>query len=88
MMQNAFGLGAMGSGFSVFASFSFLVIIAWSLAWKGIALWKAARREDKWWFIALLLINTMGILEILYILIWNKRPQVGSAPVSSPENKA
>jgi len=34
---------------------------------EGFALWKAARRSEKWWFIALLLINTLAVLEILYI---------------------
>ncbi len=52
----------------------FLLIILWTLPWKGVALWKAAQRKDKWWFIALLIVNTVAILEILYIYIWSKRP--------------
>ncbi len=47
--------------------------IVWSLVWKGIALWKAANKKDKWWFIALLVINTLGILEIAYIFYFSKR---------------
>ncbi|MFA5000504.1 MAG: DUF5652 family protein [Patescibacteria group bacterium] len=43
------------------------LIAAWSLAWKGVALWKAARRKEKGWFIALLVVNTMALLEIIYI---------------------
>lgn len=39
----------------------------WTLPWKGWALWLAARRREKWWFIALLVINTLAILEIFYI---------------------
>ena len=39
----------------------------WVIPWKGFALWIAARRSEKWWFIALLIINTLGILEIIYI---------------------
>lgn len=52
-----------------------LIIIAlvWSLAWKGIALWKAARQGDKGWFIAFLVINTLGLLEILYVYIFSKK---------------
>ena len=34
---------------------------------KGWALWRAARREEKGWFIALLIVNTAGILELIYI---------------------
>lgn len=50
-----------------------LVIIAWTLPWKGWALWKAARRVQKWWFIALLVINSLAVLEILYIFIFSKK---------------
>jgi len=41
----------------------------WSLVWKGIALWKAARLSHKNWFIALLIVNTLGLLEIVYIFL-------------------
>jgi len=51
-----------------------LVILAlWSTVWKGLALWKAARLRQTWWFVVLLVINTAGILEILYIYIFSKR---------------
>jgi len=49
------------------------ILVLWVLPWKGVALWKAARRKDKWWFVALLIINSLGILEILYIYIFSKR---------------
>jgi len=49
-----------------------LLAAAWTLPWKGIALWKAANLKSKVWFIVLLLVNTVGILEILYILIFSK----------------
>jgi len=52
---------------------SFIVVVAiWTLPWKGVALWKAAKRKEMWWFIALLVINTVGILEILYIFIFSE----------------
>ncbi len=50
-----------------------LIGVAWSLAWKGVALWRSARRNDLWWFIALLVINTLGILEIVYIVFFSER---------------
>ena len=49
------------------------LILLWTLPWKGVSLWKAARLKDKWWFIALLVINTLGLLEILYIFVFSKR---------------
>lgn len=45
------------------------LLAAWELAWKGIALWKAARAEDKAWYVIMLIVNTVGILPIIYILM-------------------
>lgn len=50
-----------------------ILIIVWTLSWKGVALWKAAQNRHKWWFVALLAINTLAILEIIYIFIFSKR---------------
>lgn len=49
-----------------------ILLLIWSFLWKGMALWKAARRGDKGWFIVLLVVNTAGILEILYIYVFGK----------------
>lgn len=46
----------------------------WSTVWKAIALWKAARNTDKPWFIVLMVVNTLGILEIFYVYVFSKRP--------------
>lgn len=63
----------------VIIAVTLLVISIWTLIWKGLALWKSARKSHKIWFIAILIINTVGILEILYIYVfskinWNKKP--------------
>lgn len=50
-------------------SWVFIPLLIWSLIWKGIALWKSARREDKVWFVAFMILNTLGLLEILYIFV-------------------
>lgn len=44
-----------------------LVFVLWSVFWKGLALWHAGRRGDVAWFIAILVINLFGILEIVYL---------------------
>ncbi len=49
-----------------------IILALWELIWKGIALWKAARNEQKYWFIAILIINSAGILPILYIFMFQK----------------
>ena len=46
-----------------------IAAVLWTIVLKGLALWHAARGSQKWWFIALLVVNTLGILEIIY-LIW------------------
>ncbi len=50
-----------------------LLLVAWLAIWKGVALWKAARIGSKPWFIAILILNTVGILEILYIFYFSKK---------------
>ena len=48
--------------------FAFIsIVLVWSLFWKGLALWHASRRKQPWWFVIILLVNTMGILEIVYL---------------------
>ncbi len=49
-----------------------IAVVVWVLPWKGVALWRAAKLSQKWWFIILLVVNTLGILEILYIFIFSK----------------
>lgn len=49
-----------------------LAITVWAGVWKAIALWKAARLGSKPWYIALFILNTVGILEILYIFVFSK----------------
>jgi methionyl-tRNA synthetase len=47
-------------------------LILWVLAWKAAALWKAVKNNHKGWFVALFLLNTVAILEILYIFVFSK----------------
>lgn len=69
MMQNLNYFTTNGPMSSFFPAFGgvFILIMLWSLLWKGLALWHSGRRGQVWWFVAMLLINTMGILEIIYL---------------------
>ncbi|MEK7227635.1 MAG: DUF5652 family protein [Patescibacteria group bacterium] len=51
-------------------------VIAWTLVWKGLALWRSASLRQKWWFIALIFINTLGILEVIYLFFVARRYRV------------
>jgi hypothetical protein len=48
------------------------ILILWSIPWKAVALWKAARSGQKGWFIVLVLVQTLAVLDILYIAFFNK----------------
>jgi len=64
-----------------------LLILTWTLVWKGFALWKSARKGSNIWFIVLLIVNTLGILEILYIYIFSKTKTSSKTPKKIPKKK-
>ena len=49
------------------------VLAVWELIWRSIALWKAAGHKQLTWFIVLAILNTAGILPIIYILFFQKK---------------
>lgn len=63
------------SAMTMWAAFMPLIIIAaiWSSVWKGFALYRAGKVQDPVWFVVLFLVNTLGILEILYLFVFSKR---------------
>lgn len=69
----------LSTNFAAFAGIGLFLVIflffltVWSVIWKGIALWIAAKDDNKPWFIILLIINTAGILEIVYIFFISKK---------------
>ena len=54
----------------------FIFLLIWSLIWKGLALWRAAQDKQKVWFIAILIVNLFGILEIVYLLFFQKKEKL------------
>lgn len=65
--------------------FSFIMI--WSLVWKGLALWESVKKNHKIWFILLLILNTVGILEILYIYVFSKMEVFNKTKESKTKSK-
>ena len=49
-----------------------LLLGAWSMVWKGLALYRAGKLKQPLWFIVMFLVNTLGVLEIFYILVFSK----------------
>lgn len=52
------------------------IIVIFDGVWKLMAMWVAARKENKKWFIVLAILNTAGILPILYYFIFSKKGEV------------
>jgi hypothetical protein len=46
-----------------------MILLAWDLVWRGMALWKSAKKNQSTWFVFLLIVNSLGILPIIYLLI-------------------
>lgn len=53
--------------------FVLFLILMWTMFWKGYSLWIASKNNQKIWFVALLVFNTVGILEIIYIFFIAKK---------------
>lgn len=51
-------------------TFGFLIpFTILDLVLKGFALYKSARKGQNIWFVALLVVNSMGILPLIYLLL-------------------
>jgi hypothetical protein len=48
------------------------ILSLWTLIWKGLALWRASKQSQRNWFIVLLVLNTVGILDIIYLFRFSK----------------
>jgi len=44
-----------------------IIVFLWTIFWKALALWRSAKNGQRFWFIAFLIVNTLGILEIIYL---------------------
>lgn len=50
-----------------------ILLVIWEVVWKGLALWKAAQKNQVGWFIGILVINSVGLLPIIYLFANNDR---------------
>jgi NADH:ubiquinone oxidoreductase subunit 6 (subunit J) len=81
----SWGIGSgMTIGFGALAVIIAIVIVAL----KGYALWNAAKRDEKWWFIILLIINTLGILELIYLYFVVGKWHSTSVPAQTGNNSS
>lgn len=61
--------------YSLFLNFLPIIIglVALEAILKAFALWKSARHNQLGWFVAIIILNTLGILPLLYLLIFQKK---------------
>jgi len=59
--------------FGVFQQIGLYILFIVLLAINGYALWKAARDNQRNWFIILLIIHGTGVLEIAYLFFFAKK---------------
>lgn len=50
-----------------------VIFVLIDLVLKGFALWKAGRHNQPYWFIALFLVNSLGILPAVYLLFFQPK---------------
>ena len=67
--------------------FILFLILLWSLVWKGFALWKSARNNQKGWYVCLLVLNTLGIAEIVYILAFQRNRNAEKSKTTKKSSK-
>lgn len=63
-----------------------MLLALWVLPWKGVALWKASRLGQKKWFIAMLVLNTLAILEIFYIFFIARKKTLEVAEIETKKD--
>ena len=69
MLQNSYNMPwYLGNSDRVMSWGGVGLLMLWSGLWTGLALWHAAARKEKWYFIFFFLFHTAGILEFLYLL--------------------
>lgn len=57
------------------------VLLVWSFFWKAWALWQAVKKEDRIWFVVLLIVNTAGLFEIGYLFLFSSEAHANRAKV-------
>jgi hypothetical protein len=44
------------------------VLMLWEIIWKAFGLWYAARNDHSIWFVVILVVNSVGIIPIIYLI--------------------
>lgn len=66
----------------------FLILTLWSMVWKGLALWKAAQRQERNWFMVILIVNTFGILDLIYYYLVGRNDNTSNQRGNTLDNSS
>ena len=53
-----------------------IIFLAFDVIMKLIAMWKSAQNNHLIWFICLAIFNTIGILPIVYLIMYRNKRQI------------
>jgi hypothetical protein len=59
--------------FPIWLKIIILIAVVWEVAWKGFGLWRAGKNNRPVWFVFILILNTLGILPIVYLTWFDKK---------------
>lgn len=65
--------------------FGLLLLVVWEMVWKGMALWFSAKYHQKNWFVALFVLNTLGLLPIIYLVWFRPKAEKEETPAQELE---
>ncbi len=86
-MMQGFGWGGVPWVMSPWMGLTLGVLTIWDAVWKGIGMWKAGRNNQLGWFIAILIVNSVGILPIIYLVWFQKKREVEVISEAKPQKK-
>ena len=64
-----------------------IALVIWTAIWKGIGLWRAGNHRQLVWFIVMFVLNTAGLLPIIYLVWFQKKPSKSSRPVKKKKRR-
>jgi methionyl-tRNA synthetase len=56
----------------------FIVAVILEIIFKAVGLWKTGRNNQPGWFIAIFVLNTAGILPLVYLLFFQRNKNKAS----------
>lgn len=73
----------LSTGFLVFI----LVLMIWETIWKFLGMWRSAKNNSVVWFIVIGVINSLGILPILYLYVFSKKKPSKTKSISKKKKR-